>query len=60
MTVDSCLISRGVAKLYARTVPENSGKFIEPQTDSAVSVCSSENEEQVGVLLLLLTSQVDR
>ena len=35
------------------------GNFLEPQTDSAVSVCSSENEEQVGVLLLL-TSQVDR
>ena len=34
--------------------------FLGPQTDSAVSDCSIENEEQVGVLLLLLTSQVDR
>ena len=34
--------------------------FLGLQTDSAVSNCSIENEEQVGVLLLLLTSQVDK
>ena len=41
-------------KFYQKTL-EN---FRELQTDSAVSICSSENEEPVGVLLL--TSEVDR
>ena len=48
------------SQTYDKFYQKTPGNFLEPQTDSAVSVCSSENEEQVGVLLLLLTSQVDR
>ena len=45
---------------YDKFYQKTPGNFLEPQTDSVVSICSSEIEEQVGVLLLLLTSQVDR
>ena len=46
------------SQTYDKFYQKTPGNFLEPQTDSAVSVCSSDNEEQVGVVLL--TSQVDR